>query len=99
MKHKEIAYLYVAFRKRRILVKNRGKGQNLGILIKFEITARKRVTSRSVSSNRIGRRNLRTNKERNLGNLVRLLLWSQIRLMENFWLCQMLIRELVRIRF
>ena len=59
-------------RKRIILVKNRGKGQNLGILIKFTFNARKRVTSRrSVSSYRIGKRNSGTNKERNLGNLVR----------------------------
>ena len=53
-------------------MKNRGKCQNPRILIKFSITARKRVTSRrSVSSSKIGRRNSRTNKERNLGNLVR----------------------------
>ena len=31
------------------------------------------------------------------GNLVKLVLWNRIRLMENFWLHQMLIRELVRI--
>ena len=96
----EIAYLYVVGRKRRILMKNRGKGQNPGILIKYAITVRKRATSRrSVSSCRIGRRNSRTNKERNLGNLVKLVLWNQIRPVENFWLCQMLIQELVRIGF
>ena len=38
----EIACLYVVGRKRRILVKNRGKCQNPGILIKSEITARKK---------------------------------------------------------
>ena len=72
-------------------MKNRGKGQNPGILIKFAITSRKRVTLRSISSCIIRRRNLGTNKERNLGNLVRPVLWNQIRLMENFWLRQMLI--------
>ena len=74
------------------MVKNRGKGQNPKILIKFAITTRKRVIlRRSVSSCRIGRRNSGNNKERNLGNLVRPVLWNQIRLMENFWLRQMLI--------
>ena len=69
-------------------MKNRGKGQNLGILIKFAIIARKMVTSkRSVSSCRIRRRNLGTNKERNLGDMVRLVLWNQIILMDNFKLC------------
>ena len=64
-------------RKRIILVKNGGKGQNPGILIKSAITTRKRVTSRmSVSNCIIGRRNLGTNKERNLGNLVKLVLWK-----------------------
>ena len=73
----EIACLYVVGRKRRILVKNRGKGQNPRIIIKFAITARKKATSRrSVSSCRIGRRNSGTNKERNLGNLVKLVLWN-----------------------
>ena len=80
----EIACLYVVGRKRRILVKNRGKGQNPRILIKSAITARKRTKSRSVSSYRIRRRNLGTNKERNLGNQVRPVLWNHIRLMENF---------------
>ena len=82
------------------MVKNRGKGQNPGILTKSANTTRKRVTlRRSVSSCMIRRRNSRTNKERNLGNLVKLVLWNQIRLMENFWLHQMLIQELVRIEF
>ena len=37
------------------MVKNRGKGQNPGILIKFATTVRKKVTSRrSVSSYIIG---------------------------------------------
>ena len=81
-------------------MKNKGNCQNLGILIKFVITARKKVTSRrSVSSCRIRKRNLGTNKEINLGNMVRPMLWNHIRLMENFWLNQMLIRELVRIEF
>ena len=63
---------YMVGHKRRIIVKIRGKCQNPGILIKFAITARKKVTSRnSVSSCRIRRRNSGTNKERNLGNLVR----------------------------
>ena len=95
----EIACLYVVGHKRRILVKNRGKGQNLGILIKSAITARKKGTSRSVSSYIIGRINSGTSKERNLGNLVKLVLWNQIRLMENFWLRQMLIQELVRVGY
>ena len=69
------------------MVKNRGKGQSLGILIKYAITVRKRGTSRrSVSSCRIGRRNLGTSKERNLGNPVKLVSWNQIRLIKNFWL-------------
>ena len=95
----EIARLYVVGRKRIILVKNRGKCQNPEILIKYAITARKRATSRSVSSCKIGRRNSGTNKKRKLGNLVKLVLRNQIRLMENFWLLQMLIQELVRIGF
>ena len=80
----EIACLYVVGRKRRIMVKNRGKGQNPGILIKSAITVRKRVTSRSISSWIIGRRNSGKNNERNLGNLVKLVLWNHIRIMENF---------------
>ena len=77
----QIACLYMIGSKRRILVKNKGKGQNPGILIKIAITTRKNVTSRSVSSCRIRRRNSRTNKER---NLVMPVLWNHIRLMENF---------------
>ena len=76
----EIAYLYVVGHKRRILVKNRGKGQNLGILIKSAIIVRKKAISRrSVSNCRIRRRNSGTNKERNMGNLgnmVKLVLWN-----------------------
>ena len=85
---------------KRFPMKNRGKGQNPTTLIRFVIIARKRVTSRmSVSSYKIRRRNSGTNKERNLGNLVMLVLWNHISLMENFWLHLMMIRELVRIRF
>ena len=93
----EIACLYAIGRKRRILMKNRGKNSKSRNSNKIYNYYKKKGHIKECFKLQ--------NRENKFGNKQgeesgeAIVLWNQIKLMENFWLHKMLFQELVRIGF